>query len=208
MKRITEIIVADSIKAFFLMLAVASTTYADTNLVDESSDISTQYVAGDIVSTGGELQAEVLENIEDSIEIGLFNQEDQITAMLMWNVKANTGNVIVNLDTEDEQTLPIQISEHMNPENRMEILANGLLVMTTAQESEPLSPEKSKLRAASTSNMSVTQAVPLPVIVTDGYMDYETPFYRGKLEDNHTKRLIGNLVSSTRISGGSDKRPV
>ena len=56
--------------------------------------------------------------------------------------------------------------------------------------------------------MSVTQAVPLPVIVTDGYMDYETPFYRGKLEDNHTKRLIGNLVSSTRISGGSDKRPV
>ena len=130
------------------MLAVASTTYADTNLVDESSDISTQYVAGDIVSTGGELQAEVLENIEDSIEIGLFNQEDQITAMLMWNVKANTGNVIVNLDTEDEQTLPIQISEHMNPENRMEILANGLLVMTTAQESEPLFTREIKAQSS------------------------------------------------------------
>ncbi|MEE9355684.1 MAG: hypothetical protein V3U75_08865 [Methylococcaceae bacterium] len=129
-------IATDSMKAILFTLTVISATYADTNSVD----ISTKYIVGDIVSTEGDLQIEVLENTEDRIEIGLFNQEDQMTAMLIWDVKTETGNVILNLDTEDEKTLPMLVTKQMNPGNRMETLADGLMLMA-AQITEPFLPE-------------------------------------------------------------------
>lgn len=205
-------IVADSIKAFFFMLAVISVTYADTNSFDESPEISTKYITGDLVSAEGGLQAEVLENTENSIEIGLFNQEDQITAILMWNVKSETGSVILNPDTEDEETLPIQITEQMNPENRMETLADGLRIMAVAPTSEPLSSEERKLRSANTKNSRVIKAASAPIINTEGFMyvnfDKFPIKYTKRLQDNVKNYLYGSVRSYTRVSGGSDERPV
>jgi hypothetical protein len=190
-------IIANSIKAFLFMLAVTSATYADTNSVDESSDISSQYIAGDIVSTEGEFQIEVLENTEDRIEIGLFNREDQITTMLIWDVKAESGNVMLNLDTEDEQTLPIQISKHMNPDNRMEALANGLLLME-AQTTESISPEEAKLEPDSTANVGVLARNASSAVTTSGWIvpsdsqpNPSHPVHQGPGRDNVTRKLIG-----------------
>ena len=193
------LIVTTIIKAFLIMLAVASPTYADTNSVDELSGINMQYIAGDIVSVEGEFQAEVLENTEDSIKVGLFNQEDQMTALLMWNVKTETGNVILNLDTEEEQTLPIQTSERMNPENRMEILVDGLLVME-AHTSESVLPEETELDSKSdmTTNIGVTTTKAISnvttsgtIVPTDSRPNSSHPFYQGSGRDNVTRKLNG-----------------
>ncbi|MEE9425646.1 MAG: hypothetical protein V3V18_11830 [Methylococcales bacterium] len=202
MKRLIALptmIITNSIKAFLLILAVSSATYADTNSVDESSDISTQYIAGDIVSTEGEIQIEVLENSEDRIEIGLFNQEDQITAMLIWDVKTESANVILNFDTENEQTLPIQISEHINPENRMEILADGLLLME-AHTSESILPEEteSEPELDTKTNIGVIAKNAISNVTTSGRMaptdsrpNPSHPFYQGSGRDNVTRQLNG-----------------
>ena len=202
MKRLIALhtmIIANSIKAFLLMLAVSSATYADTNSVDEPSDISTQYIAGDIVLTDGELQIEVLENTKDRIEIGIFDQENQITAMLTWDVKVGSGNVILNLDTEDEQTLPIQISKQMSPENRMEILADGLLLME-AHTSESILPEEtaSEPELDTKTNIGVIARNAISNVTTSGRMaptdaspNASHPFYQGISRVNLTRQLNG-----------------
>jgi len=205
MMNFPKIIIFNLIKGFSILLIATSTLYADTNTFDDSSSL---YNIGDIVSIEGEFQAEVLENNKDSIEIGLFNQEGLMTAMLIWDDKAKSANVILNPSTEDEKSLPVQISEHMSSENGMKTLADGLLVIATAQEPEPLSPEKSKLSATSANNISVTRAAPLPVIITKGHMtDGDSGLHDNPLVDNHTEGLFGRLVSYTRVSGGSDNRP-
>ena len=187
------IIATDLMKTILFTLTVASATYADTNSVD----ISTKYIAGDIVSTEGDLQIEVLENKKDRIEIGLFNQEDQMTALLEWDVKTETGNVILNYDTEDEQTLSIQISEHMNPENRMKILANGLFLMEEHSDESILSDE-AELGLEPTTNSGVVTKRAISNVTTSGRMrptrasTYPShPFYRGLSFDNVTRKLIG-----------------
>lgn len=190
MMRFPRVVMAISIS---IMLVVTSVTYADTN----SFDVSTDYMVGDIVSVEGALQAELLTYTEDSIEIGLFNQEDQVTARLMWDVKAESGEVILNPDAEDEETLPMSVTEQMSPENRVETLANGLFRMATPK-AESLSPEEPKLGLDISEEDSVTRKAS-PAVTTSGSMAPipsrpapSPPVYQGAdLRDNVTRGLIG-----------------
>ncbi|MEE9412462.1 MAG: hypothetical protein V3V22_05355 [Methylococcales bacterium] len=208
-----EMIIKYSIKAFLFMIAATTAAYADTNSFDASSDIAMKYITGDTVSAEGGLQAEVLVNTEDNIEIGLFNQENQMTAMLMWDVKKESGKVILNLNTQDEKTLPVQITEQMNPNSRMQTLTSGLHIMAAATRPEPLASEEPEFRSTTTTTTThsrVTNAASLPVIVTWGRIDpHQIPNgFEERLRDHVTKSLTGRLISYTRVSGGSDRRPV
>jgi len=191
-----KIILFNLIEGLSILLIATSTLYAGTNTFDDSSGL---YSIGDIVSIEGEFQAEVLKNNKDSIEIGLIDQEDQIIAMLMWNVKAKFGKVILNFNTEDEKTLPIQISEHMNPENRIEALADGLLLME-AQTTEPISSEETELEPEPdpTANASVLARRASPAVTTSGWIvpsdsqpNPSHPVHQSPGRDNVTRKLIG-----------------
>lgn len=122
------------------------------------------------MSAEGTLQAEVLTNTEDSIEIGLFNQEDHVTAKLMWDVKAKTGNVILNLNTEDEKTVPMSASGAAeSPEKSMETLADGLFLMAN-QTDDPLSPEESEFKSGVSKDSKASKKVSRRAVTTSGWM--------------------------------------
>ncbi|MEE9336601.1 MAG: hypothetical protein V3U87_00845 [Methylococcaceae bacterium] len=117
--------------------------------------------------------------------------------MLTWDVKAGSGNVILNLDTEDEQTLPIQISEQMNPENRMEILANGLQLME-AHTYESILPNEAEFEPDTTTNIGVIAKKGISNVTTSGRMtptdaspNPSHPFYQGTSRINITRKLNG-----------------
>lgn len=160
-----RVVITNLIKVLSFLLIASTVTYADTNPFDESSDRSMEYLIGDIISVEEGLQAEVLANTEDSIEIGLFNQENQVTATLMWDIKAGSGSARLNINREDEKTLPMSVSEQMSSENRMETLAEGLFLMA-AQTSESHLPEESDFKSSvSKINNKASRAV-----TTSGWM--------------------------------------
>jgi hypothetical protein len=196
LKTLLSMIVVDTIKTVFLMLAFVSVANAN------SFDISTNYFAGDIVSVDGEFQAEVLKNTEDSIEIGLINQEDQRVAMAIWDLKEGYGYVVLDLDAEDEKIVPIQIAEQMNSGNRIEILADGLLTVMEAQMAESLLSEQveTELSAAEDDTLMKRSAISTTgtMIPTDASLVSAVNggnIYEGPLRDsNATRKLNGFAI--------------
>lgn len=173
-----KVVLVNSIKVFFLMLIATPQIHADTNSLEDASGVVTEYIVGDIVYEDEAFQAEILTNTDDYIEIGLFNQEDQITAMLRWNVKTRSGQVTLNFDTEEEQTLPMSVSTNIDSENRIEMIVDGLLLMaadTTESEESEFEEDTAKNRTAIGKASSV--------VTTTGWLVPR--------DSNGTRRLFG-----------------
>jgi len=190
-----KIITFNLIKGFSILLITTSTLYADTNTFDDSSGITEQYNVGDIISEKGDFQTEVLTNTKDSIEIGLINQTGQVIAMLSWEIKAESGSVILNLDTEDETSLPLQITEQTNSENHIEALAKGLYIMNSQTNKAP--PEEQELKSDDTTIISHSKRA----ITTTGTLIPSASFpsltenhYEASIRENITRKLNGFAV--------------
>jgi hypothetical protein len=200
LKILLSTIITDSIKAVFLMLVTVSVANAN------SFDTNTKYFSGDIISVDGEFQAEALKNTEDSIEIGLINQENQRVAMAIWDLKEKYGYVVLNLDTEDEKIVPIQIAEQMNLDRRMEALADGLFVMESQTEESNLSEQVDMELDATDADMLTKRAssVSANAVSTKGEMIpsdttlvtgvHGESLYEGPLRDGSATRKLNGFA--------------